>query len=122
MQGLTGKFEALQESLGTVSGAEELLQLSVCFAEGEGGAAPTARDPPEVLRQQEAAFTAAAKVHLAALLQLCRECGLSVEECDRLKPAVAAATAETLPEVLPSRAHALTVLRSSSHTSCMESF
>ena len=99
VQGLTSKFEALQESLASPTGAGELLQLAVSFEGGHAGV-PSPRDSEEVVQQQQAASTAAAKAHLAALLQLCRECGLSVEECDRLRPAVAAATSESLIEVL----------------------
>lgn len=99
VQGLTSKFEALQESLGSLSDARELLELTVSFAEAEEGAAPIVRDSAEAIQQQEAAFTAAAKTHLATLLQVCRECSLSVEECDKLRPTVDAATTESSVEV-----------------------
>jgi hypothetical protein len=99
MQGLTSKFEALQESLGSATGAQALLNLTVSFGEAGDGNGPTVRDPVEVIQQQEAAFTEAAKAHLAGLLQVCRECNLSVDDCDRLRPTVEATTAENLIEV-----------------------
>lgn len=99
LQGLTGKYEALQDSLGSLSGAGELLELTVSFEEVGEAKGATVRDSAEVIQQQEAAFTAAAKAHLAALLQVCKECGLSVEECDRLRPTVEATTSQNLIEV-----------------------
>jgi hypothetical protein len=99
VQSLTSKYEALQDSIGSAVGTQQLLQLAPTFQEAGDGASEVPRDPPEVIRNQEAAQTAAAKAHLVGLLQVCRECNLSVDECDRLRLIVEASTADNLIEV-----------------------